>query len=118
MSYDFLTLGLAERQPGSGEFNVLAMKMSDEQIVCLELKKEQIIKNTGEYVWDIGKKTRVEGYIKKPDSRNNVIYYPSGKMTLLPEEIDLKELLEDKKTDFLGFINDTNETTLKFYNYY
>ncbi len=110
MSKSFLTLGMAERQPGSGEYNILAMNMDDYKIVCIDLKGSQIITPDGKKIfWDIGKVTEVDGIVRDETQVNdNIVYLVKGEARLSDESVNLKEILEDQRIDYVDFERDRN----------
>lgn len=98
-SADFLTLAISETNPLTKEFNVIAMEMKGQEIVPIELDKEEIVSNTGEIFWDIGFVTAVDGQIQRKYSNSSGPFVVSGSTRLKDNNIKrLKSILEAKST--------------------
>lgn len=108
---NLLTLAIAETFPGTDDFNIIALNEKSRNLLALRLTREEIISETGEVYWDIGKWTSVQNLkLTKVDaSPRNKVYTPDS-AKLLDKPADIKSILEDSIKSSRDFMNDKGIT--------
>lgn len=96
MTTELITLSITETIPGTGGFSVIAMETGSQNIISLNLRKEQIISNQGEIFWDIGFITKVKDIRKNAVSYANPTYTATGTSIGANKINALKSIFEAK----------------------
>ena len=109
MPASYVSLGITEAQPGTGNFKIEAINVRTLTIDTLNLTKDQIREKNGISHWDLGYLTEVD-CVQKSDDKKNITYSILGK-SVLKEKVNLKEWLEDNLSDLDDFLANRNNTS-------
>lgn len=105
--YELITLGIAETYPNTDQFTVLAITTDKNNIVSLDLNKDDIITETGKVFWDIAFSTYVDDLEKHTGTYDNVSYIPHGVRSGENRQLILKKTLDSLSENIDVFAENT-----------
>jgi hypothetical protein len=102
-----ITLGIAELERGSDDFNIITMDMHSQNIGPINVARDEIISRSGKVFWDIGFLTTLtEGWEGQIDRNANIQYTVRGETAIGENQLgQLKKILEAKSKKPAAFFN-------------